>query len=41
MLRRLGRTGDAAAAYERARALAENPVERAFLDRRLGELTRP
>jgi RNA polymerase sigma-70 factor, ECF subfamily len=39
LLRRLDRPGEAAAAYERAAALAENPVERAFLERRLGEVT--
>ena len=41
LLRRLGRRDESAVAYERALALAENPVERAFLERRLGELTRP
>jgi len=41
LLRRLGRRDESAAAYERALALAENPVERAFLERRLGELRRP
>jgi RNA polymerase sigma-70 factor, ECF subfamily len=41
LLRRLDRRDEAAAAYGRARELAENPVERAFLDRRLRELTRP
>jgi RNA polymerase sigma-70 factor, ECF subfamily len=35
LLRRLGRAADARAAYERALALAVNPVERAFLERRL------
>jgi RNA polymerase sigma-70 factor (ECF subfamily) len=35
LLRRLGRTEDARAAYERALELAANPVERAFLERRL------
>jgi RNA polymerase sigma-70 factor (ECF subfamily) len=39
LLRRLGRPGEASAAYERALALAENPVERAFLARRLRELS--
>ncbi len=39
LLRRLGRTAEASAAYQRALALAENPVERAFLERRLAELT--
>jgi RNA polymerase sigma-70 factor (ECF subfamily) len=38
LLRRLGRAEEAAEAYRRARALAGNPVEQAFLDRRLGEL---
>ena len=40
MLRRLGRGEQAAAAYRRARELAANPAERAFLDRRLAELGR-
>jgi RNA polymerase sigma-70 factor, ECF subfamily len=35
LLRRLGRREEAAAAYERALALAGNPVEREFLARRL------
>ena len=35
LLRRLGREQDAAAAYARALALASNPVERRFLERRL------
>jgi RNA polymerase sigma-70 factor, ECF subfamily len=39
MLRRLGRDDQAAAAYRRARELAANPAERAFLDRRLAELS--
>ena len=38
LLRRLGRRDEAAAAYERALALAANPVERAFLERRLAGL---
>jgi RNA polymerase sigma-70 factor, ECF subfamily len=38
LLRRLGRVDDAAAAYSRALAVAVNPVERAFLLRRLDEL---
>jgi RNA polymerase sigma-70 factor (ECF subfamily) len=38
LLRRLGRRDEAAAAYRRAHALAGNPVERAFLARRLAEL---
>jgi RNA polymerase sigma-70 factor (ECF subfamily) len=38
LLRRLGRTREAAAAYRRALDLATNPVERAFLTRRLAEV---
>ena len=38
LLRRLGRRVEAAAAYERALALATNEPERAFLARRLGEV---
>jgi RNA polymerase sigma-70 factor (ECF subfamily) len=38
LLRRLGRRGEAATAYERALALATNDAERAFLARRLGEV---
>jgi RNA polymerase sigma-70 factor (ECF subfamily) len=38
LLRRLGRSADAAAAYRRALELAGNPVERAFLERRLEEV---
>jgi RNA polymerase sigma-70 factor, ECF subfamily len=38
LLRRLGRSADAAAAYRRALELAGNPVERAFLERRLDEV---
>ncbi|HEX5882822.1 MAG TPA: RNA polymerase sigma factor [Actinomycetota bacterium] len=38
LLRRLGRAPEAAAAYRRALELAANPVERAFLTRRLAEL---
>jgi RNA polymerase sigma-70 factor, ECF subfamily len=38
LLRRLGRDEEAAAAYRRALDLAANPVERAFLERRLAEL---
>jgi RNA polymerase sigma-70 factor (ECF subfamily) len=41
LLRRLGRMPSATAAYERALELAANPVEREFLQRRLGELGRP
>jgi RNA polymerase sigma-70 factor, ECF subfamily len=40
LLRRLGRAGEAAAAYEHALALAPTEVERAFLRGRLGELPR-
>jgi RNA polymerase sigma-70 factor (ECF subfamily) len=40
LLRRLGRDEEAAAAYRRARDLAANPAERAFLERRLRELSR-
>ena len=40
LLRRLGRNEEAAAAYERALALAPNPVERRFLQRRLAALLR-
>jgi RNA polymerase sigma-70 factor (ECF subfamily) len=38
MLRRVGRTTDARAAFERARALARTTAERALLDRRLDSL---
>ena len=38
LLRRLGRTREAAAAYRRALELTTNPVERAFLTRRLAEV---
>jgi RNA polymerase sigma-70 factor (ECF subfamily) len=38
LLRRLGRRREAVAAYRRAHELAGNPVERAFLARRLAEL---
>ena len=38
LLRRLGRAEDASVAYRRALALVANPVERAFLERRLAEL---
>jgi RNA polymerase sigma-70 factor, ECF subfamily len=38
LLRRAGRHDEAIAAYERALALAANPVEREFLERRLDEL---
>jgi RNA polymerase sigma-70 factor (ECF subfamily) len=38
LLRRLGRSDEAAGAYRRALSLAPNPVERAFLERRLSEV---
>jgi len=38
LLRRLGRRSEAAAAYRRALALAGNPAERRFLERRLAEV---
>jgi RNA polymerase sigma-70 factor, ECF subfamily len=38
LLRRLGRRGEAAEEYERALGLAEQPAERAFLERRLAEV---
>ncbi len=38
LLRRLGRRDEASSAYRRALELAPNPVERAFLERRLGEV---
>ena len=38
LLRRVGRRDEAAGAYRRALALAPNPVERAFLERRLSEV---
>jgi RNA polymerase sigma-70 factor (ECF subfamily) len=38
LFRRAGRRAEARAAYERARELATNESERAFLDRRLDEL---
>ncbi|HET8757554.1 MAG TPA: DUF6596 domain-containing protein, partial [Solirubrobacteraceae bacterium] len=41
LLRRLDRPAAAAAAYDRALALADNPIEREFLERRLRELRRP
>ena len=40
LLRRSGRTAEAAGAYERALELATNPIERAFLERRLAALRR-
>jgi RNA polymerase sigma-70 factor (ECF subfamily) len=39
LLRRLGRSGGSAAAYERAIALCGNDAERAFLRRRLDEVS--
>jgi RNA polymerase sigma-70 factor, ECF subfamily len=39
LLRRLGRTGDARAAYERALELVQSEPERRFLERRLAELS--
>jgi RNA polymerase sigma-70 factor, ECF subfamily len=39
LLRRLNRRTEAADAYRRARELTENPAERAFLERRLMEVT--
>ncbi len=41
LLRRLGRAGEAAAAYREALALVTNEAERRFLERRLAEVTRP
>jgi RNA polymerase sigma-70 factor (ECF subfamily) len=38
LLRRGGRHEEAAASYRRALALATNPVERAFFERRLAEV---
>jgi RNA polymerase sigma-70 factor (ECF subfamily) len=38
LLRRLGRTEEARAAYGRALALVRHPAERRFLERRLAEL---
>ena len=38
LLRRLGRSDEARAAYERALALVRHPAERRFLERRLGQL---
>jgi RNA polymerase sigma-70 factor, ECF subfamily len=38
LLRRAGRSAEAAASYRRALELAGNPVERAFLERRLAEV---
>jgi RNA polymerase sigma-70 factor (ECF subfamily) len=41
LLRRLERPVEAAEAYRRAHAIASNPVERAFLERRLEEVAPP
>ena len=41
LLRRLGRRPEAATAYRRALGLATNPVEQAFLTRRLAEVAPP
>ncbi|HEU4735410.1 MAG TPA: RNA polymerase sigma factor [Solirubrobacterales bacterium] len=41
LLRRLGRSEEAAAAYERALELTANPVERRFIERRLESVTGP
>jgi RNA polymerase sigma-70 factor (ECF subfamily) len=41
LLRRLGRTTEAGAAYATARALTANPVEQAFLDAQRATLSRP
>jgi RNA polymerase sigma-70 factor (ECF subfamily) len=40
LCRRLGRTADARASYQRALALARQEPERRFLERRLAELSR-
>jgi RNA polymerase sigma-70 factor (ECF subfamily) len=41
LLRRLGRGAEAAAAYQRALELVRQPAQRAFLERRLEEVTAP
>jgi len=41
LLRRLARSDEAAEAYRRALALVSNPTERAYLERRLAEVTGP
>jgi RNA polymerase sigma-70 factor (ECF subfamily) len=41
LLRRLGRAPEAATAYRRALELSTNPVEQAFLTRRLAEVAQP
>jgi RNA polymerase sigma-70 factor (ECF subfamily) len=40
-LRRLDRPAEAAGAYRRALALATNPAQRSFLERRLAEVGAP
>ncbi|HVI17504.1 MAG TPA: hypothetical protein VM712_03955, partial [Gaiellales bacterium] len=40
LLRRLGRSGEAAESYRQALELTANPVERRFIERRLGTLSR-
>ncbi len=40
LLRRLGRLGEAAESYQRALELTTNPIERRFIERRLGRLPR-
>ena len=37
LLRRMGRLGEARAAYAAALALVRNPAERGYLERRMGE----
>jgi RNA polymerase sigma-70 factor (ECF subfamily) len=39
LLRRLGRSGEAAESYRLALKLTANPVERRFIERRLGALS--
>lgn len=41
LLRRLGRREEAADGYRNALALATNPAERSFLERRLDEVSAP
>ena len=41
LLRRLGRDAEAAAGYRQALELVRQPAQRAFLERRLGEVTAP
>lgn len=41
LLRRVGRVGESRAAYERALALVENPVERVFLEERVRSVAPP